>query len=173
MHKGRYKVIVFIKDKLKVTLNPIVDKSGSKIGQPKRKTLVSLCTAKAFRAECKFALVIYAVVNKDLIGINANMSDHLRSLVEEFSCVMLEELPAGLPPLRDIQHHIDLVPGVTLPNLPQYRMSLTEHEMLREQVEDLSQKGYIKESMSPCPVPTLLVRTWRMCIDSRAINKLL
>ena len=71
-------------------------------------------------------------------------------MIEEFSDVFPEDLLNKLPPTRDIRHAIDLVPELSLPNLPHYRMNPTEHAKLKRQVDELVDKGFIRESISPC-----------------------
>ncbi|KAH9792628.1 Endonuclease [Citrus sinensis] len=95
---------------------------------------------------------------------------------KDFDDVFPNEVPNGLPPIRGIEHQIDFVLGATIPNRPAYRSNPEETKELQRQVEELLEKGYVRESMSPCAVPVLLVPkkdgTWRMCVDCRAINKI-
>ncbi|KAK1595952.1 hypothetical protein QYE76_059199 [Lolium multiflorum] len=95
---------------------------------------------------------------------------------EEFGDVFPEEVPAGLPPLRGIEHQIDLIPGASLPNRAPYRTNPEETKEIQKQVQALLDKGYIRISLSPCAVPVILVPkkdgTWRMCVDCRAINNI-
>ncbi|RVW31354.1 hypothetical protein CK203_106077 [Vitis vinifera] len=75
---------------------------------------------------------------------------------EEFQDIMPGEVSKQLPPMREVQHAIDLIPSLTLPNLPHYRMSLVENEELSRQIQQLLDKGFIQESLKPCAIPVLL-----------------
>nr|GEV32692.1 hypothetical protein [Tanacetum cinerariifolium] len=94
----------------------------------------------------------------------------------EFADVIPDDIPPGLPAMRDIQHCIDFIPGFVILNKPAYRMNPKEFAELRRQVTELLEKGLIRESMSPCAVPALLVPkhggTFWMYIDSGAVNKI-
>jgi hypothetical protein len=78
--------------------------------------------------------------------------------------------------MRGIEHQIDLIPGATLPNRAAYRTNREETKEIQRQVQDLLDCGYVRESLSPCAVPMLLVPkkygTWRICVDCRAINNI-
>jgi hypothetical protein len=158
---------------VKITLLPSLGNSPKPTkgaGHPQ-----SLLTQREFITEMLASKVVYVLVSKDNCK-GEEVPVEAKGLMEEFADVFPAELPDELPPLRDIQHQIDLVPGSNLPNRPHYRMSPKEHEELRRPVVELLAKGHIRESLSPCAVPALLTPKkdgiWRMCVDSRAINKI-
>ena len=99
----------------------------------------------------------------------------LASVLKEYRDVF-QPLPAGLPPPRHIDHHIDLEPGSQPPFKAVYRMSPVELEEVRRQLDDLLEKGFIQPSKSPFGAPILFVRkkdgSLRMCVDYRALNKI-
>ena len=94
------------------------------------------------------------VESRDSVGVQIPMK--VQTLLEEFNDVINEDLPIELPPIRNIQHHIDLIPSVSLPNAPHYSMSFKENEILRKKIEELISKGHIQTSMIVCSVPPLL-----------------
>ncbi|XP_048596390.1 uncharacterized protein LOC125578135 [Brassica napus] len=81
----------------------------------------------------------------------------MATLLQEYKDVFPEDNPIGLPPTRGIKHQTDFVPGSALPNRPAYRTNPVETKELQRQVEELMEKGHIRESMSPCAVLVLLV----------------
>nr|XP_025882207.1 uncharacterized protein LOC112939361 [Oryza sativa Japonica Group] len=120
----------------------------------------------------------FVLLHKEVLLSTNDLPSSLPSVVldllQDFEDVFPDEIPAGLPPLRGIEHQIDLVPGASLPNRPAYRTNPAETKEIQRQVKELLDKGYVRESLSPCAVPVLLVPkkdgSWRMCVDCRALN---
>ncbi|KAI3739961.1 hypothetical protein L2E82_30375 [Cichorium intybus] len=96
-------------------------------------------------------------------------------IVNEYPDVFPEELP-GLPPDRQIEFAIELVPGAAPVARAPYRLAPSEMEELRKQLEELLDRGFIKPSSSPWGAPILFVKkkdgSMRMCIDYRELNKI-
>ena len=91
-------------------------------------------------------------------------------IVWEFSDVFSKILPR-LPPYRELEFDIDLLPGSALIFIPPYRMALAELKELKIQLQDLVDKGFIRPSVSLWDASVLFVKkkdeTMRLCIDYR------
>ena len=124
--------------------------------------------------------VCYALVCKETLfsleDTSISLPPAVTNLLQEYADVFPKEVPPGLPPIRGIEHQIDLIPGASLPNRAPYRTNPDETKEIQRQVQELLNKGYVRESLSPCAVPVLLVPkkdgSWRMCVDCRAINNI-
>jgi len=81
----------------------------------------------------------------------------------------------GLPPNREVEFSIDLVLGTQPIHKAPYRMAPTELRELKEQLQELLDRGFIPPSVSPWGAPMLFVKkndgSMRMCIDYRELNK--
>ncbi|GKA65685.1 putative reverse transcriptase domain-containing protein [Tanacetum coccineum] len=86
-----------------------------------------------------------------------------------------EDLP-GLPPARPVEFQIDLILGVVPVARAPYRLALSKMKELSEQLQELSDKGFIRLSSSHWGAPVLFIKkkdgSFRMCIDYRELNKL-
>jgi hypothetical protein len=107
-------------------------------------------------------------LNKLEVGQNQDVQ-----IVDQYPDVFLEEL-LGVPPDRDIEFVIELIPRTAPIYKSPYRMSDKQLEELKEQIQELLGKGYIRPSSSPCGAPVIFVLkkdgTQRMCVDYHALN---
>nr|KYP41898.1 Retrotransposable element Tf2 [Cajanus cajan] len=96
-------------------------------------------------------------------------------VVREYAEVFPDEVP-GLPPVREMEFSIDLVPGAGPVSVAPYRMAPAELVELKGQLEDLLEKQLVQPSVSRWGAPVLLVKKKdggsRMCVDYRQLNKL-
>ena len=94
-------------------------------------------------------------------------------VVRDYPDLFPEELP-GMPPDREIEFLIDLIPGTGPISKRPYKMPVNELAELKEQIRELQAKGFIRQSSSPWGAPVLFVEkkdgTLRMCVYYRYLN---
>ncbi|XP_074304993.1 uncharacterized protein LOC141639914, partial [Silene latifolia] len=178
-HQGMDNTYSFKHNGKKVVLTPLPpnQRNYGSPNMPAEMNGVLFLSEVAMVKEIKQEQPIVVMLSKQVQKEESNeVPAEVKPLNQKYMEVFPAELPSGLPPLRGIEHHIDLVPGSVLPNRPAYRCDPTITRELQYQIEELMAKGFVRESLSQCAVPALLVPkkdgTWRMCTDSRAINNI-
>jgi hypothetical protein len=177
IHDGRMNTYTLEKDWRTHRLLLIKDKEM----KPEVRNTILLMSGKELLTEMeKKEDPQFFVVRKPRIVLTStrvdDLLDEIQELLREFIDIIVDELPRSLPPMRSVRHHIDLIPGASLPNKAAYRLTPQENEEVKKQVQELLDKGLVKESLSLCVVPIVLSPKkdggWRMCTDSRAIKKI-
>lgn len=135
IHNGKLNTYLFMFQGRKITLLPSPDADNiphdTKQQNATQQNLLIISKSQ-FEEELRESCPLYA-----LVAIDATPSQTVvippafTTVIKEFQDLFPDELPAGLPPLRDIHHHIDLVPNAALPKRAHYRMSPEEQEELR------------------------------------------
>ncbi|GJW41680.1 putative reverse transcriptase domain-containing protein [Tanacetum coccineum] len=125
--------------------------------------------------------VVHIPINGEtlIIRVMEKKSDEKRlediPVVREFPEVFPEDLP-GLPPVRQVEFQIDLIPGAAPVARAPYRLAPSEMQELSNQLQELAGRGFIRPSTSPWGALVLFVKkkdgSFRMCIDYRELNKL-
>ncbi|GKA43421.1 putative reverse transcriptase domain-containing protein [Tanacetum coccineum] len=125
--------------------------------------------------------VVHILINGEtlIIRVIKKKSDDKRlediPVVREFPEVFPEDLP-GLPLIHQVEFQIDLIPGIAHVARAPYRLAHLEMQELSNQLQELSDRGFIRPSTSPWGAPVLFVKrkygSFRMCIDYRELNKL-
>ncbi|KAI3683118.1 hypothetical protein L1987_83618 [Smallanthus sonchifolius] len=129
------------------------------------------CTTAQKYLRKKYVAFLAHIVRKDVK--EKNIQDI--PIIRDFPEVFPEDL-SGLPPVRQVEFRIDLVPGANPVARAPYRLAPSEIQELASQLQELSDKGFIRPSHSPWGAPVLFFKkkdgSFRMCIDYRELNKL-
>jgi hypothetical protein len=106
--------------------------------------------------DAPFHALVCRQVLFSLDNITTPLPHAITNLLQEFKDVFPAKIPPGLPPLREIEHQINLIPG-GLPNRAAYRTNLKETKEIQRQVQMILDHGYVRESLSPSAAPVILV----------------
>ena len=103
--------------------------------------------------------------------------EEVEPILDRYKEIIADGIPRSPPPMREISHCIDLIPGSTLPNKLAYKLIPQKNEVMARKIEELLEDGLIGKIISPCVVPIVLAPkkegSWMLCIYSRALKKII
>ncbi|KAL5541347.1 hypothetical protein UlMin_045674 [Ulmus minor] len=154
------------------TSNVVTEQKFEFVGESRKQPKVAISSMRAKKLLAHGCMGYLATIVDKSVEAKGNVEDV--PIVRDFVDVFPEELP-GLPPDREIQFEIELLPGTAPISKAPYRMAPAELKELQAQLQDLLDKRFIRPSHSPWGAPVLFVKkkdgTLRMCIDYRELNK--
>ncbi|KAL5540682.1 hypothetical protein UlMin_043334 [Ulmus minor] len=168
---SKYNATIHCK-KRKVVFEPHGKEKFELIGDPKQSRTPMISAIKAFKLLANGCEGFLASIVDNCEDGRSRPEDVL--VVKDYLEVFPEDL-LGLPPDREIEFEIELLPGSQPISKAPYRMAPAELQELKKQLQELLDKGFIRPSYSPWGAPVLFVKkkdgTMRMCIDYRELNK--
>jgi hypothetical protein len=127
-------------------------------------------------AECFTVQLLHNETGPEEIkGLSDDVEPEIAMLLETYKGVF--QTPSGLPPPREENHAIPLLPGSKPVKVKPYRYPHSQKEQIEKMVQEMLEQGIIKPSNSPFSSPVILVKkkdgSWRFCTDYRARNSII
>ncbi|GJS92017.1 putative reverse transcriptase domain-containing protein [Tanacetum coccineum] len=146
--------------------NPEFIYHGSRPGKP-----IKIISALKARTLISHGCEGFLVSNKDTSLDGPRLESHL--VVQNFPDVFPDELP-GLPPKREVEFTIELIPGAQPISKAPYKMAPVELKKLKDKLQELLKRGFIRPSVSSWGAPVLFVKkkdsSIRLCVNYKELN---
>jgi hypothetical protein len=126
---------------------------------------------KSFKGNDIWAVAELTMIDNE-VHVTADIPAEIQLLLSKYGDIFQE--PTELPPQRELDHAIHLLPDATPVNCRPYRYSPLQKDEIERQVKEMLRAGTIIPSVSPFASPVLLVKkkdgSWRFCIDYKRLT---
>ncbi|XP_062028068.1 uncharacterized protein LOC133743955 [Rosa rugosa] len=141
-------------------------------GETKSQASVVSCKSMSRLLKKEKEAVLVQLSPVSVQGAKAAVHPEILKLVQQYTEIF--QPPTTLPPAREHDHRIELLPNTTAINVRPYRYPHFQKSEIEKIVQEMLANGIIRPSVSPFSSPVILVKkkdgTWRMCVDYRSLN---